>query len=719
MLGRSIYKKFSMPIFSVFTAFVIISNFFGGLNNNQNVLAAQQSFTCKPSIPQVAGESLDSKLDQDTKAIDDTNNNLTKNINDLRNPFSFNKEQSENKIRDLASNRKDLLIKIMRQNPNAALSKILSENDRRDVLSLTTNCVETQATIEGQLETIHADFTNNQTADYYMVTTSNGEKIQLRPAKGFGINSISGSKVKVNGYRLDNEILFDGASPIGLSSIENSPSVNASTNTITDAVGTQRTAAIMVNFPLFPPLTLSKTTVNDTVFNKTKNYYTENSYNKTLITGSTYGTYPMGISMTCSTANILNETIKKSDPYIDFSQFDRLVIVGPFNNCGWAGMGTLGKWNVTTNEGTLPLSVAWMPTGYFGQTTVSHEYGHNLGDHHASSQSCSGLVSPSTPCGYSEYGDRYDIMGTANSGHMNAPHKEHIGFFEPSNIQNVTASGTYILEPIETNTTGLKMLKIPRGGADYLFIEFRQPLGYDATLINNAGNIFEGALLHTLEPIEAANSRTLLISATFGGKALPVGSSITDPATGVTVATLSKTSSALTVKIDGIYSIPTTPTLTPAPTAIVTPNPTLTPSPTATPTPTSTPTIIPTPTASPTPTPTPIITTFPTPSPTSAATDKTPPAVSITSPVNYTNVKMGTTIQVKASATDNIGVARVEFYAGSTLICTATIPSGNIFACNWNIPNTYVGYYILTAKAYDTTGNVGTSIGIYVFPRWY
>ncbi len=100
-------------------------------------------------------------------------------------------------------------------------------------------------------------------------------------------------------------------------------------------------------------------------------------------------------------------------------------------------------------------------------------------------------------------------------------------------------------------------------------------------------------------------------------------------------------------------------------------------------------------------------------SPTSATTtallDTTPPDVSITSPLS--NATVSGLITVSVSATDNTGVARVEFYLDNVLQVTDTATP---FNWSWNTAQTSNGSHNLTAKAYDAAGNIGTSPGVVV-----
>jgi chitinase len=89
--------------------------------------------------------------------------------------------------------------------------------------------------------------------------------------------------------------------------------------------------------------------------------------------------------------------------------------------------------------------------------------------------------------------------------------------------------------------------------------------------------------------------------------------------------------------------------------------------------------------------------------------DSTPPSVSLTSPRN--NAKVSGTVAIKANASDNIGVARVEFYENGGLIFASNVAP---YSYSWNTKLVANGNYTLAAKAYDAAGNVGQSANIKV-----
>jgi glucose/arabinose dehydrogenase len=86
--------------------------------------------------------------------------------------------------------------------------------------------------------------------------------------------------------------------------------------------------------------------------------------------------------------------------------------------------------------------------------------------------------------------------------------------------------------------------------------------------------------------------------------------------------------------------------------------------------------------------------------------DTTPPTVSITNPANNATVARKSTVTITATASDNVGVTRVEFSINNVLQCADTTAP---YSCNWTVPNTRNVIYQLQARAFDQAGNPGTS----------
>jgi hypothetical protein len=90
-----------------------------------------------------------------------------------------------------------------------------------------------------------------------------------------------------------------------------------------------------------------------------------------------------------------------------------------------------------------------------------------------------------------------------------------------------------------------------------------------------------------------------------------------------------------------------------------------------------------------------------------ASTDTTPPTVTITAPLNRASVAGKSTVIITATASDNVGVTRVEVFVKGQLTCTDTTAA---YTRAWTAPATG-GHktYGLQAKAVDAHGNVGAS----------
>ena len=90
-------------------------------------------------------------------------------------------------------------------------------------------------------------------------------------------------------------------------------------------------------------------------------------------------------------------------------------------------------------------------------------------------------------------------------------------------------------------------------------------------------------------------------------------------------------------------------------------------------------------------------------------TDTIAPNTSITNPTNNSSVSY--VVPIMASATDNTGVVKVEFYSGDTLLGQDTISP---YSISWDTMGETNGVKTLKVKAYDLAGNVKTSNSIIV-----
>lgn len=85
--------------------------------------------------------------------------------------------------------------------------------------------------------------------------------------------------------------------------------------------------------------------------------------------------------------------------------------------------------------------------------------------------------------------------------------------------------------------------------------------------------------------------------------------------------------------------------------------------------------------------------------------DTTAPSVSLTAPTNGATVS-GSSVNISATASDDVGVSKVEFYINSSLVATDMTST---YGITWDSTGVANGSYTLTAKAYDAANNVTTS----------
>ena len=95
-----------------------------------------------------------------------------------------------------------------------------------------------------------------------------------------------------------------------------------------------------------------------------------------------------------------------------------------------------------------------------------------------------------------------------------------------------------------------------------------------------------------------------------------------------------------------------------------------------------------------------------------AAPDTTPPTVSITAPANGATVS-GTAVTVAATASDNVGVAGVQFKLDGTTNLGAE-DTTSPYSVAWNSTTATNGSHTLTEVARDAAGNMTISVGVSV-----
>ncbi|EKE75966.1 Ig-like domain-containing protein [Gallaecimonas xiamenensis] len=303
------------------------------------------------------------------------------------------------------------------------------------------------------------------------------------------------------------------------------------------SLGEQSTLVILANYSDDTSTPWTTDQARQSVFGQVNDFFKENSGGKTWLAGDVTGWYTLPLSKTqCDSPDVATQAnaLAKADG-IDVDAYSRVIYAMPYStSCAYSGSAGIGGAKTTVY---MNGTILWHK--------VAHELGHNLGLKHAHALEC-GSDTLGSSCSTVEYGDPIDTMGTGQA-HFSAFQKDRIGWLSQDDIETVTGSGSYQLMPLsDTQTPGVKTLRIPKGidaatgNQSWYFVEFRQDLGYDSYIKNNA-NVMNGVLIHSAVQGNADSSYLLDANAQqesyFWYSALETGNTFTDPSTGISIST--------------------------------------------------------------------------------------------------------------------------------------------------------------------------------------
>lgn len=360
--------------------------------------------------------------------------------------------------------------------------------------------------------------------------------------------------------------------------------------------GAQNLAVLIVNFQdaqvAVTPQQVSNVFFDSSTGHSLNGYWQESSYGQTWAAGSVFGPYTVGASgsYTCvNVAQVFYDAVAAATAAgVNLQGYTRINIIFPGLSCGWAGVTSTGSAGAgcgtwSTAAGTLTASVSYLVSSYLttrdqGVILAAHENGHQLGLDHAGTvtDEPTAVLGPSgSPGTIGEFNDFFSAMGAWTLATYSAQHKSEILKWMASgpNYQLVQSSGTYTVQPLETNPPGLQGLKIQRNATtgEYLWLEYRQPAGnYDSTIgfMN-----FGGALIHYESPMTGKHTNVMDFTASDVGSwyntVLAPGQTWSDPYSNVSITVQSATANGLTVNVSygsgGTSCVSTSPTVNVAP----------------------------------------------------------------------------------------------------------------------------------------------------------
>jgi hypothetical protein len=468
------------------------------------------------------------------------------------------KPQLLNEIQITALSRQQQLTALMDDNPGQVLRASLPANLRASLPAAAQNLVEQETDVSGKLEVIIEDRKDGSSLHHFL--QANGRTLSLHFSQNVPTDLQTGSIVRAHGVQAGDSVAL--ACCTGTSST-GSTSIQTVTQALPNTFGAQNTLVILVNFQDNTSQPWTPQTAQSTIFGAVSNFWMENSFQQTWLTGDVAGWFTLPVTVTTATCGSTLYSTIESDAqqaaqnagYV-LSNYSRLVYAFPqITSCGWEGLSTIGG----------SPSNSWV-NGMIDQNVISHELGHGLGLYHSHGLNCGTAVYAISGCTQYEYGDAYETMGASNfngdSMDYNTFQKERLGWLNSSGqppITTVSTSGTYTLAPYETQDGNPKALKILQSsssnGNAYYYVEFRQAIGFDSPLqysVPGYSEVLNGVLVHIGSPSNANSSDLLNMNPSSSwdyAMALDAGGSYTDSTAGVTIAPTAVSSTGATVQV--------------------------------------------------------------------------------------------------------------------------------------------------------------------------
>jgi hypothetical protein len=368
--------------------------------------------------------------------------------------------------------------------------------------------------LDGELEVQYEDYAGGARLRHYL-HVNNGRRLRLE-FPGDGPELLTGTRVRAHG-RLQNDTL----------TLASSGDLQAMALASADTFGEQKVIVILVNFSDVNSQPYSAADASAVTFQSTSDFYRENSYQQTWLSGNVYGWYTIPMTSATCDSDLISGLADQAatNAGVDLSQYTRKVYAFPqIAACGWWGLGTVGG----------NPSRAWV-NGSFQLKVVAHELGHNYGDFHSHSLPCD-----PAGCSMVEYGDDRDMMGGTATGHFTAFQKERLGWLNygasPGMI-SISQSGSYFVEAYAAQTPNPKALKILKevdvaGQRTWYYVEARAAVGFD-------GSVTPGVVVHTGSDASGSSSNEVDLdpATTTFDSTLDPGQTFTDAAAGVSITT--------------------------------------------------------------------------------------------------------------------------------------------------------------------------------------
>jgi len=431
-------------------------------------------------------------------------------------------------LTQLAQHRQAHLILLLQQDPVVAAARMLPTSLRAKLPAQAAAFVEQQVRVQGTVVGhVADDFAGGRSRSSFKLHGDAGAPpLNIYFADGAAserdLHGMSGKRAAFEAMRIGDNLLILDRKKVQLEAAGGTTTSGTVVAAGSVVQGNQLTLSILVNFS-DKALTCTAADVEGRLFGSTgptvNNNYLESSRGLVSFSGKAVGPYTINYASTGTCdysgwATAANAAAKAAG--FDPALYQRVNYVTPGNStCGWSGLAY------------MPGKQSWVQS--CGSTGVySHELGHNLSLHHAS-----------TPT--SEYGDGSDPMGGARMVDHNGANRTMAGWLPAGAVQDVGTGGSYALASVSTNATAAspQVLRIVKPDTnEYYYVSFRQALNLDASL--------SSGYLNNISVHRAAGT---LPTRTYLLQNVAVGGTFTDAVNGITLTNQGVANGTVTVGV--------------------------------------------------------------------------------------------------------------------------------------------------------------------------